>query len=65
MTLSDGPHGIRKQAGSGDQLGLNIKRRPLCGRNFEYFSEHPYRAGKMAAGYVRGIQKNGISTCQR
>lgn len=43
--------------------GVNIKRNPKCGRNFEYFSEDPYLAGKMGSSYVRGIQKNGISSC--
>lgn len=111
VMMCDGPHGLRKQEGEGDHLGINVsietncyptasalansfdrevlhtlgmalgrecqaenvgmllgpglnmKRSPLCGRNFEYFSEDPYLAGELGAAYIQSLQAEGVAAC--
>ncbi|MGK5553856.1 glycoside hydrolase family 3 N-terminal domain-containing protein [Actinomadura kijaniata] len=62
LLLGPGP-GPPRQGRRGPGPGVDIKRSPLCGRNFEHFSEDPYLTGVMGAGVVSGIQTRGIGAC--
>ena len=60
-----GEEAAAQEVFGGVGTGLNMKRNPLCGRSFEYFSEDRILAGKLAAGYIRGIQSKGVAACPK
>ena len=62
MGVAMGEECLKEQVGVILGPGINMKRSPLCGRNFEYFSEDPLLAGELAAGLINGIQSKGIGT---
>ena len=62
MGSAIGQEALHQQVGVVLGPGCNLKRNPLCGRNFEYFSEDPYLSGKMAAGFIRGVEDKGVGT---
>lgn len=57
-----GEEALTQQVGVVLGPGANMKRNPLCGRNFEYFSEDPFLAGKLAAAFIRGVEQHGVGT---
>ena len=62
MGVALGKKCLKEQVGVLLGPGINMKRSPLCGRNFEYFSEDPILAGELAAGFINGVQSMGVGT---